>query len=172
MKTSFIKELKGLIINRLNDYKDTTHYACDLAHTLFEGENVDGSVFYNTYRTKEYIKKHFDLFGDLVEYCKDNFDMTLNPFQEPEKAHVILLLEGAQSLLSKLPVIDENWSLLMLVVEKIEETSPVSIIISCGNCEVYNCETAETMFFVEGVKIEAVYEACVKFVEWYNAQKN
>jgi hypothetical protein len=67
---------------------------------------------------------------------------------------------------------DENWSLLMLVVEKIEETSPVSIIISCGNCEVYNCETAETMFFVEGVKIEAVYEACVKFVEWYNAQKN
>jgi hypothetical protein len=110
MKTSFIKELKGLIINRLNDYKDTTHYACDLAHTLFEGENVDGSVFYNTYRTKEYIKKHFDLFGDLVEYCKDNFDMTLNPFQEPEKAHVILLLEGAQSLLSKLPVIDENWN--------------------------------------------------------------
>jgi hypothetical protein len=110
MKTSFIKELKGLIINRLNDYKDTTHYACDLAHTLFEGENVDGSVFYNTYRTKEYIKKHFDLFGYLVEYCKDNFDMTLNPFQEPEKVHVILLLEGANSLLSKLPVIDENWN--------------------------------------------------------------
>jgi hypothetical protein len=108
MKTSFIKELKGLIIDRLNDYKDTTHYACDLAYTLFEGENAECSVFYNTYRTKEYIKKHFALFGDLVEYCKDNFDMTLNPFQKPEKAHVILLLEGANRLLSKLPVTNEN----------------------------------------------------------------
>jgi hypothetical protein len=65
-----------------------------------------------------------------------------------------------------------DWNWIMQVVEKIEETSPISIIISCGNCEVYNCETSETMFFVEGVKIEAVYNACVRFVEWYNAQKN
>jgi hypothetical protein len=110
MKTSFIKELKGLIINRLNDYKDTTHYACDLAHTLFEGKTLTGRYFTTRIEPKNISKKHFDLFGDLVEYCKDNFDMTLNPFQEPEKAHVILLLEGAQSLLSKLPVIDENWN--------------------------------------------------------------
>ena len=64
-----------------------------------------------------------------------------------------------------------NWNSLMEVVEKIENTQPISIIISCGNCEVYNCETAETLFFFEGVKIEAVYNACVAFIEWYNENK-
>ena len=37
-------------------------------------------------------------------------DFTLNPFQEPEKAHVWLLLEASQSVLSKLPTIDKNWN--------------------------------------------------------------
>jgi hypothetical protein len=64
---------------------------------------------------------------------------------------------------------DYNW--LMEVVEKIENTQPISIIISCGNCEVYNCEKAETLFFFEGVKIEAVYNACVAFIEWHNKNK-
>lgn len=50
------------------------------------------------------------MFGDLVEYCKDNFDMVLNPFKEPEKAHVLLLLEASQSILSKCKLIDENWN--------------------------------------------------------------
>jgi len=65
--------------------------------------------------------------------------------------------------------IDWNW--LMEVVEKIENTQPISIIISCGNCEVYNCETAETIFFFEGVKIEVVYNACIEFIKWYNENK-
>jgi hypothetical protein len=66
---------------------------------------------------------------------------------------------------------NEDYNSLMQVVEKIENTQPISIIISCGNCEVYNCETAETLFFFEGVKIEAVYNACVAFIEWYNENK-
>ena len=65
----------------------------------------------------------------------------------------------------------KDWNWLMQVVEKIENTQPISIIISCGNCEVYNCETAETLFFFEGVKIEAIYNACVAFIEWYNENK-
>lgn len=54
-------------------------------HHFFEGENANGSVLCNTYQTKEFIKENFELFGDLVQYCKDNWDMTLNPFSEPEK---------------------------------------------------------------------------------------
>ncbi len=111
MKTStFTQDLKSQIIDRLNDYAGNSYYACDLAQTLFEGENVNGSVLCNTWQTKEFIKANFDLFGDLVEYVKDNLDMTLNPFQEPEKAHVWLLLEASQSILSKLPTIDKNWN--------------------------------------------------------------
>ena len=90
----FTTELKETIIDRLNDYKNTTVYGCDLAYTLFESENTNSSVLCNTYLTKEFIKENFDLFGDLVEYVNDNLDMKLNPFTEPENAHVILMLEA------------------------------------------------------------------------------
>jgi len=101
--------IKSDIIERLNDYKGGAYYGCDLAYKLFEGENANGSVFCNTYKTVEFIKANFELFGELVEYC-DNMDMTLNPFTEPEKAHVILLLEASQSILSKCDFIDRNWN--------------------------------------------------------------
>ena len=111
MKTkTFTSELIETIISRLNDYKGTANYMCDLSSVLFEGENIDGSVLYNTYLTKEFIKENFDLFGDLVEYVKDNMDYALNPFSEPEKAHVWLLLEASRSILSKLPTIDKFWN--------------------------------------------------------------
>ena len=111
MKTkTFTSELIEIIVSRLNDYKGTTNYMCDLSSILFEGENADGSVLYSTYQTKEFIKENFDLFGDLVEYVRDNMDYTLNPFSEPEKAHVWLLLEASQSILSKLPTIDKFWN--------------------------------------------------------------
>lgn len=117
VEANFIQDLKSTIKDRLNDYAGTSHYACDLAYTLFEGENVDGSVLCNTYQTKEFIKADFDLFGYLVEYVKDSMDMTLNPFSEPEKAHVILMLEASQSVLAQLPFIDANWN------DKIELTA-------------------------------------------------
>ena len=111
MKTkTFTSELIETIISRLNDYKGTINYMCDLSSILFEGENADGSVLYSTYQTKEFIKENFDLFGDLVEYVKDNIGMTLNPLLEPEKAHVILLIEASQSILSKIPTIDKYWN--------------------------------------------------------------
>ena len=111
MKTkTFTTELIETIISRLNDYNGTTNYMCDLSSILFERENIDGSVLYNTYQTKEFIKQNFDLFGDLVEYVQYNMNMVLNPFSEPEKAHVILLIEASQSILSKLPTMEELWN--------------------------------------------------------------
>ena len=119
MKNStFTQDLKNQIIDKLNDYSGGQYYACDLSSTFFEGENANGSVLCNTYQTKEFIKDNFDLFGDLVEYVKDNMDFTLNPFQEPEKAHVWLLLEASQSILSKLPTIDKYWNDQIELTEK------------------------------------------------------
>lgn len=108
--STFISDLKTTISDRLNDYEETNVYMCDLAVTLFQSENCNGSVLYSTYKTKEFIKENFDLFGDLVEYVKDNLDMTLNPFSEPEKAHVFLLIEASSSILSKLHTVDKNWN--------------------------------------------------------------
>lgn len=117
----FTTELKETIIDRLNDYKNTTVYGCDIAYTLFE--NVNGTVLFSTYLTKEFIKENFDLFGDLVEYV-DNFGMKLNPFTEPEKAHVILMIEASQNLLSKLDFINDYWN------EKIELNSEVIEVLT------------------------------------------
>lgn len=106
----FITELKADIVDRLNDYKDCSIYACDLGMTLFEGENCNGSVFCNTWKTKEFIKENFDLFGELIEYWSDNIGDTLNPFSEPEKCHVILLLESARSILSGCKLVERKWN--------------------------------------------------------------
>ena len=111
MKTkTFYTDLRNTIIDRLNDYKNTEVYGSELAYTLFEGENANGSVLCNKYLTKEFIKNHFDLFADFSEYYKDNFGESLDIFAEPEKAHVILLLEASQMVLSNLDTIDEFWN--------------------------------------------------------------
>ena len=107
---TFYTDLRNTIIDRLNDYKNTCVYGSDLAYTLFEGENANGSVLCNTYLTKEFIKNNFDLFADFSEYYKDNFGESLDIFAEPEKAHVILLLESASIVLSKLETVNEFWN--------------------------------------------------------------
>ena len=111
MKTNtFYTDLRNTLIERLNDYKGSNVYGSDLAYTLFEGENADGSVLYSTYQTKEFIKNNFDLFVDFSEHYKNTFGESLNILAEPEKAHVILLLEAAQMVLSNLDTIDEFWN--------------------------------------------------------------
>ena len=107
---TFYTDLRNTIIERLNDYKGTDIYGADLAYTLFEGENANGSVLCNTYLTKEFIKNNFDLFAEFSEYYKDNFGESLDIFAEPEKAHVILLLETASMVLSRLETVNEFWN--------------------------------------------------------------
>ena len=107
---NFTTDLKSQIIERLNDYKGTNIYGADLAYTLFEGENANGSVLCNTYLTKEFIKNNFDLFADFSEYYKETFGESLDIFAEPEKAHVILLLEASQMVLSNLDTVNEFWN--------------------------------------------------------------
>ena len=107
---TFYTDLRNTIIERLNDYEGSNVYGSELAYTLFEGENANGSVLCNTYETKEFIKNHFDLFIDFSEYHRDNFGESLDIFAEPEKAHVILLLEAAQVVLSNLDTVNEFWN--------------------------------------------------------------
>jgi len=106
----FISDLKVTICERLNDYEGVNSYGCNLAYTLFEGENANGSVFCNTYKTKEFIKENFDLFGDLLEDWSANTGEQLDPFNEPEKCHVILLLESASHLLGECKTIEKTWN--------------------------------------------------------------
>lgn len=106
----FITDLKEMICDRLNDYAGSNVYCCDLSYTLFEGENANGSVFCSTYKTVEFIKENLDLFGELLEHWNDETGEQLNPFSEPKKCHVILLLESASHLLGECPTIERKWN--------------------------------------------------------------
>lgn len=71
----------------------------------------------------------------------------------------------------------ESWDWLMPVVEKIETTeihglATASVCIEDTECEIKDYGTDSSSFaYEEGdTKIEAVWKACVAFIEWYNTQ--
>lgn len=69
-----------------------------------------------------------------------------------------------------------NWDLLMQVVEKIEslhESNNVLIGTNITYVQIHNKvrNEQETFKGVADTKIEAVYNACVTFINWYNENK-
>ena len=63
----------------------------------------------------------------------------------------------------------EDWNWLMEVVEKIESLG-YRIEIVKHICRIY-LSNKETIIISENTpKIEAVYNACVEFIKWYNNQ--
>ena len=100
------------LITKLEDYEGANVYACDLAYTLFEGYNIDGTVTYGTFKASEWIKTHFDELGEVVEDIKFNLGSEFIPniFDEPEKFMVVVYLEVGASLLSQCKFINDNWN--------------------------------------------------------------
>lgn len=109
-----MKTLKNYIIDEtilnLKEQEGRTVYACDIGYTVFESANVDGSYTYSTYKATQWVKKYFDSLGEIVDELKSNGIDAPNPFDEPEKFQVCILLEGSQYLFSKCETIDENWN--------------------------------------------------------------
>ncbi len=69
---------------------------------------------------------------------------------------------------------NESWDWLMQVVEKIEEMDVVAsfqieqpTIYIWSSSESSTFKNIEVDIFTKS-KIQAVYEACIKFIEWYN----
>lgn len=104
--------VKDLIEERLYQYENQSVYCCDLAYQLFEGENIDGSFTYSTYWSKELVKKYWDDFNEIYENYIWNVgkENSINVLDEPEKFVVVMLLEQAQDILSKIEFIDTNWN--------------------------------------------------------------
>lgn len=75
------------MIDALDDMEGRDGYVSDLAFTLFEGENIDGSMTYSTYKAEQWIAEHFHDLADVVEDMAADWDITPNPFSNPEKIH-------------------------------------------------------------------------------------
>lgn len=106
MKNEIIKDL----IDQLDGYEGSSIYGCDMAYTLFEGYNVDGSVTYNTYQASEWLNKYRTDVGYEIQELEDEGLPTANPFLEPEKLMVQVYLKVADDVLSQCELIEENWN--------------------------------------------------------------
>ncbi len=97
------------LIEEMENYKDNEVYACDLAYTLFERYNIDGSITYSTYEAKEWIKNNFNDLGEIVEEIQANGLEIPNVFDIPEAFMVVIYLEVASYLMAQCKFIDEHW---------------------------------------------------------------
>jgi hypothetical protein len=64
-----------------------------------------------------------------------------------------------------------DWNWLMEVVEKIESLDFILPSQEYGQYKAMKIEDALTIKYKDTTKIEAVYNACVEFIKWYNENK-
>lgn len=104
-----------LLIENLENYEDMSIYGCEMAYTLLEEYNVDGTVLYNTHSTTEWLKDNMQDIYDFLPTIKFSYDdefyarLCIDILDSPEKAMVIICLEKAREILSSLKFINDNW---------------------------------------------------------------
>ena len=91
------KDVLSRMIDNLDDLEGRDGYVSDLAFTLFECENIDGTMTYSTYKASQWIMENFHDLGDVVEDMEDYYGTAPeNPFKSPEtfQLQVVLYLAG------------------------------------------------------------------------------
>ena len=77
---------------RLKDLVGNNVYLEDLGYRLFEYENING-IYYNRYDSIQWIKDYFEELDEIVEEYEIEFgDSVPNPFSEPEKFLLVIIL--------------------------------------------------------------------------------
>lgn len=110
---NYVDYCKDFTINKLEENKgyNNSIYGADLANTLTESINVDGSATYSSYEAKEYIKEWFNEAGEVYEYQKSNYgEVCQNPFENPEGFHVCMIIEGVNNIMSNCATIEKYWN--------------------------------------------------------------
>lgn len=104
MENNFTRTIREWLIDELANYKglNIEMYEEDIASTITERINYDGSVNCSSYEAKKFICDNFAEFGELLDFYNNEFEIILNPFSEPEKAEVIAYIEGVECLLNSL----------------------------------------------------------------------
>ena len=80
--------IKADVLERLENMEGREMYLCDVGFELTMYENTNGSWYCSAYKAREDIGQHFDEFGRIAEYMRDNFDDNTNVLLETELFHV------------------------------------------------------------------------------------
>ena len=130
----FFDYCKVHLLDKLEDYKGQTYYACDLGYTLCEEENVNGTLVFNAYEAKKYLQAWWLECGEYWEYEKFHFGKNMhNPFDNPEAYMVCMVMQGVCDILSQCKSIDDAWNdevtlddyFLPILIEEIEEVTEI-----------------------------------------------
>ena len=92
------KDVLSRMIDNLDDLEGHEGYVSELAFTLFENENINGSMTYSTYKASQWIMENFHDLGDVVEDMAAEWGITPNPFNNPEAFMVQVVLYLAEQL--------------------------------------------------------------------------
>ena len=125
-----------------------------------------------------------ELFAEFLEWKKNEdgtFESPSKFFWEDSHAHMSWNVVRYDWKPSNM-LFDVDWNWLMEVVEKIENqyrskfsknTFPcVSISSICCKISFYGNYEEVITNIVRPTKIEAVYQACLEFIKWYNENKS
>lgn len=92
---------KDHIEDRLADMEDVDVELDELAYELTDRENVDGTVFYNTAKSWQWISEHRLDAGEIFERVNNELGSCPNPLLDPEAFCVVWLTELVREILDE-----------------------------------------------------------------------
>mgnify|MGYP001851513589 CR=1 FL=1 len=100
-----------LLGEELENYEGENITACELAWTLTQGYNVDGTITYNTQESINLIFKYWWDIADIYnEYLGQLGQCEINIFERPEAFLTLMFIENAEILMSNCEIIESNWN--------------------------------------------------------------
>lgn len=100
--TALEKDVLSRMLDNLFTVEGRTVEIDELPFTLFECENIDGSMTCSTKAADEWIGKHIGDISDIVGDLSDTYDLRLEVLENTEKFMVIVVMFVAQDLVYKL----------------------------------------------------------------------
>ena len=107
---NFDEFVNDYISDQLDEYEDIDCYASDLGYELTEEDNINGTIFANTRMTEEFLIQNKNLVMENWNMLKDELEITINPFTEPEKMHVYMLCEAVDHKITNSEFIQEHYN--------------------------------------------------------------
>lgn len=100
----------GLLEKELENYEGENITACELAWTLTQGYNVDGTITYNTQKSIDLIHRFWwDIVDIYSGYVEELGQCEINMFECPEAFLVLMFIENANNLMAQCEIIKNNW---------------------------------------------------------------
>jgi len=101
---TYAEYIAEYIAERLSDrLGDTFESAYELADAITEHDNASGSFTYSTYEAKRLLGAWWEAVADFVEEYQNEYgdEPQHNPFKSPELFHGLMVIIGAEKMLSK-----------------------------------------------------------------------